>query len=414
MRGALHPAVVFVLGGAVGVGVGWALFHAPQPAPDVVKTARPQERGDQEGATPTLTASPQAPAPSAPVDAARLAALRTGTAQQIYEAFPGVSKRTVPAEALPILAQRLEEALRARDKGVFGATAALLHDAKHPDARQLFVRLTLDESVDLPSDAGRWFGPVLAGARSPGLAAAARRRFEAASRGGRSWITDAWIQVVVAAGGSDDLDWVLTQTDPRTATAAFGSSANPLAVERYREAIWKDEEAMGALSNHIERNADGWTWAVEVAEQALAGKRALPDDEGLKNLLATLARHAPESEIGRVQGLLVGIRDQGHRIAALPAVGLLAKRGVEIRGELDAIVQAPRLALESVARGTDDAWQGIHVSSLIYAIEYNRITWSEAAVRALEALASRETFAHHARHVAELIRAALESPWKDG
>ncbi len=389
----------FALGIAVGLAAGWALFHDRSPS------GPPSVEGEP------ATAAPPRSLPLAGVSTSGAPTEGPRDASHSHEAFPEPN-RNVPAEAVPVLLRRLEEAISKGDAKLFSAAAGLLVNSKDPTVAETFARLTLDESVDLPPDAGRYFGPVLATVRRDGLAAAARRRYEAAARISRSWITNAWLEAVAGSGTEEDVDWILDVGEWGGAgLRALARSSNPFAVARYRERLATERLGMESLQDHLRAVPDGWTWGFELATQALAGARSLPGD-GLPTLLRTLAATASPEDRARLKGLLLSVRDDARRLECLPAVSDLVRRGLPST-EFDALLQTPRLVLEAIARGTEDTWQGIRADTAIYAIEYNRATWSDASARALEALASRTSFGPHAAEVARKVRAGLASRWQE-
>jgi hypothetical protein len=113
-------------------------------------------------------------------------------------------------------------------------------------------------------------------------------------------------------------------------------------------------------------------------------------------------RCVPVERSADARAQLLAVDNTAERIAAVYAVCELADRGLDVAG-LEPVLLAPVEVLERGHTGDDE---DALLSRARYAIEYNRVTWSERAAAALE----RAGYTDEARKV----RAGLQSPWKRG
>jgi hypothetical protein len=113
-------------------------------------------------------------------------------------------------------------------------------------------------------------------------------------------------------------------------------------------------------------------------------------------------RCVPAERLADARALLLAIGDTAERVLAVYAVNAIADRGLDIAG-FEPLILAPVEVLEG---GRDAGTEEGLLSAARYAVEYNRVTWSERAAAALEGAGYFDE--------AHKVRKGLQSPWKRG
>jgi hypothetical protein len=163
-------------------------------------------------------------------------------------------------------------------------------------------------------------------------------------------------------------------------------------------------QAIGDLGES--RPDDAWTLVLEARE------------EDTLETMRQFVRKAPEATLLRVEQHLRSLPDEVLRIEAVYVVEALRRRRRDV-STLAAVVDAPVLFVERVASGAPltEAERPL-LNRAGYAIEYNRVAWSERSARALERAdatldrAGIVVGGPDYGHVAKIVRAGLSDRWK--
>jgi len=340
-------------------------------------------------------------------------------------------RRTLTSEEVAALVPRIGSSREAGDWGEFNKALRALAKARTPAAQKALMDLLSDLSIVFPKRVGRIFYEGLEGSSLEGIAEAARKRFEQQIASGKtSWVAaDGWVDLVAYHGDDEAVAWLAARDESTqirdSANKALAKSQNPNAVrhmlnrlreQRNRANHWREFDAF--VKSHPD---EGFELAAELIRLILANR--LPPHMSPSSVIASSMTAVPASRLPEAKELLLELRTEADRVAAVYAVQALHNRGLDVEG-LDAIVLAPQMALASMSED-DGAVLGSSLPALsdraylaMVAIKGNSITWSERAAQALEAAAMRLAGSSAQSHVADMkkvaamIRAELASPWR--
>jgi hypothetical protein len=368
--------VWLVTGIAVGFGAGFVVFDRP----------RAPERAERR-------AAPEREASAAPDE--------TGAGGQ-PEPAPLEKAPTGPKRASTELVADVDAARAAGDWQAFTKALGMLGAAGDAAAQRKLVEIMGDGSIDLTEFPGVRFHKWLKDSTIPGIAAAARARYEAnVAAGETSWVAAAgWVDLVAEHGTREDLEWVVALIEKRLhqqsdmACRALLGARNPAVVE-FVQGLWK---STGRIPLGFEEFATNHTAAAfGIVDAELAQGRT---DEHVVRAYALCVR---EGTLGVAKARLLDLREPGARLAAVYAVERMSKLGLDVSG-LEPILAAP---VEILTRG-----DGSLVSTALYAIEYNeRVMWTQPVLDALRGL-NLGGNERHRQEVIRLIESRLKSSWK--
>jgi hypothetical protein len=367
------------LGLALGSIVGWLLFGRERQAPArVVYMPAPYE--DEEGGLGEEVDEPPPRPPSAEARVLDAGTLRDATAEELDRITD--EEVRVPPDAVADLIARLERARQERDGKTFRTLLFLLGEVGTPEAHRKLIELMGDTSLAFPgAPVGTAFLRWLRDSEEPGIAAAARARVEREleANPGSNSLSRGWLALVAAHGGPADIDWILSRDAPagdREAIEAFASVAERPEAVRHLQELFRNRTRpwfSGNLRLLAEHNPEA---AMALFEEGFANPRR-GEEKDLARVYGDVLR--PE-DLPRAKGLLLNL---GKPMAAVYAIDRMHRRGLDISG-LESILNAPVEALERAAL-TPGA-TGLYEAR--YAVERNRILWSERAATALEAAAA--------------------------
>jgi hypothetical protein len=341
---------------ALGVILGWMLFQGPDAPPreSVRVVYVPAE--EAEGAA--GEEEEREPAPPDP---------------------PPVPDRSPEARVAPgELLRKLDAARAARDGEAFRALLHQLGESGTPEAQARLVALMGDPSLGFPGDPlGTEFLGWLAKSSVPGIAAAARTRIdrEVALNPDSPAAVRGWLALVAQHGSLADLDWVAAQGEREALEAFVHAGARPEVAARV-EALFRVRKRAwfpGLMRRFATVNPAAGT---RLLEEALAAPRS-GEERDLARVYGDLV---PPGDVARARSVLLGL---GKPIAAVYALDRMHARGIDI-SSMESLLLAPVEALERAVEtpGSIDLYEAR------FAIERNRIVWSERAARALEAAAA--------------------------
>jgi hypothetical protein len=403
--------VGLVVGGAVGAGAAWWRSAGER---EVRHT--PGETRHGADVTPRLAGVRPPEQSKASVTRSPLEqALASGDFTAINAALY-VPRRTPPPSEAEIGAALtlLTRALEKKDPQPFRAAVAVLTaGSDDPRAREALVRLMAD--ADVPSDLLR--SPALANALGttpdPAVAKAARARFERnLAAGETSWVAaDTWLLLLARHGSPEEVAWIAERNESsqirRKAIEALAASRNPAAVRHLRDALHAGR-LDNALSAMLESSTEEGLRLLEERWQALHADPPAIGEPGTKEVAALWSQHAPREDAPRLVREMLRSADERRRIEAVYALTVLARRGIDV-AEFEPLLLAPVVALERRATPREDGQHDAVGNTAVYAIEYNPITWSERAARALEN--AHAPGGSDPRKIAAKVRAGLADPW---
>lgn len=416
-----------VLGVLAGFVLGWITFGAlgkdEARSSDPVSTTGPDARA--------AVLKGRAPSPSAS-DLTK----GQGGASSPNARTPGAEdgeggERALSSAEVEALVARLPKSRSEGDWRAFAKALRSLADARTPAAQQALMDVLLNLSIVFPKKVGRVFHEGLEHSELEGIADAARLRFEQQIASGKtSWVAaDGWVDLVADHGDEADIAWLVAHTDSRqirsSVQRALGKSQNPVAMQymlrRFREhnsGAPHSRELIAFVKSHPQ---EGFDLVVELIRLALANRLSPHLDRRSVIRCSTVA--VPASRLSEARELLLELRTEGDRVAAVYAVQALHDRGLGMEG-LEGIVLAPQeaLAMMSEHDGADLGAFRTLLSNRAYeattAIQANSITWSDEAVRVLEAAAARlegssaQGHVKYMKDMAAKLRTGLASPWR--
>jgi hypothetical protein len=411
----------FWVGLVVGGLLGWAaatLLTAgdgrPLPTePSSDRRARADEAGGS-AALPELAPQSAAQAPVATFRKEPEISIGAADAQAI-ERFAKNASRPFPEDTMRALVARLRDAVARGDRALAVAVIEALGLADRAEADDALVELMGNVALPLPHPFGGHFAKALEDSRATGVAEAARRRVDALIAGGeKSWTSGlGWFDLVARHGSRADLEWMLAHEGQlrHQAVEALSKSSSPQAFDLLQEEVREgriEVRNLRALAEHS---------PVKVADllEDLLAREAYRGE--LRDMLGTYAQVLPIDRVDEAKALLRRLPDP-RGFSAVYAVEVLRRRGIDVSDMTD-VMRGPERFLSTFLTPADADAASSRVYAAMYAIEYNRGTWSEDAARALEA-AAREIRAHPLpspsadalEDVAAKVRTGLRNPWK--
>jgi hypothetical protein len=282
--------------------------------------------------------------------------------------------------------------------------------AKTPASRRKLLELMADESLHPPFRLGGHFLEGLAGSDLPGVAAAARGRYERnVAAGNTSWTAgQGYFELVVATGTPDDLDWLVAQADSgpgaHQAREALAKSKRPEATAQAIRLIEEGKASQDFLTTFARHHPGA---GAKLLRRIIAGEV----DARYRELSAVFRAYGscvPEDGLAEARAFLTSFREPTRGLMAVYAVEQMRKRELDLSG-FEPVIAAPAAYLEGA---TDTNHE---VSDAAYAIEYCRVAWTPRSAAALERAADAFGDALMSPRLAELakkVRAGLESHWK--
>ena len=411
------------LGVLIGTLLGWVLAGMSDTGVGSTPRARDTEVPPQAENGPRLEPAPagsEDPVPRTPssevLDSLRNAEPR-GLAQVVTDA-----KRPLTKGEVDFIAARLTRAKEDRDWRAYRDCLQALAWAKHPLAQRILLDLMADPAVRFHDRVGAIFKEALLESEHPGIAEAARMRFEQQIAAGEtSWVAgDGWFELMAQHGDQRLIMWLekaaTTGQLDHSMRRALARSTNPAATELVLRQL-RDEGRWASwrtnLSEFASANPDAAYKVIrDEIKERLGGSR-LRHEPDLSQLMRMLGLATTAETLKETADLLQGVVDPMARISAVYAVSPLVRRGFDAAG-LQEVIDGPTQVLAGLQADSRDAAQ--LATKARYAIEYNRITWCEDSARVLDAAADRlaVALAPHGemREIAAKIRTHLASEWR--
>lgn len=388
-------AIGLVLGFAVGVATVTLLRVEPESA----EPPTPETRHSSPETSPAPAPDrPPLSAPDLPAEVPALQIIRTGTPREIKRLV--FVRRVLTDEEARALIHRLDAAQAAGDQEIFNAALSGLSKSENDTALRRLLDLFVDES--LPYLRGSHFVEAFHNCDVPGIAAAARRRFEIHLASGElSWTSAAgWFDLIAQHGDSQDISWLLEREEStqvrNSAREAIARSSGPDAMAAL-EGLFREGKARARLvkffgDHHPDR-------AFELIHEWMCTQK-WEEPRGNDEIFRLYGSLAPADRIGEVRASLLALTGDRNRLGAIDTVQQISNRGLDATG-FEPILETPIQMLERPAGAAGSSRK----SSARYAVEYHPIMWSERSANALETAGYK--------HEAAKVRAKLRSPWKD-
>ena len=399
-----------VLGLGVGLTAGWIVFGGSDAAPRR-EAWRPlaAEPGTHER-TDWPTREPDEPDVVQEPSFLTAATLRDASFDELRRLAANRDAVLSP-DAVGALSDRLDDARAQRDWNTFRALLTLLGRAGTPEADHKLIALMGDRDLGFyRTHMGRQFFNWLKDSQVPGIVEAARTRIEAErARDPNSRSAErGWLALVAQHGSAADLDWLESLGKGRSgkkavieALVAAGDRPELVprvaALFRERKRRWYAAHLNTLAGNNPELAAD-------LFKEALLAPRS---NEG-RDLARAYGKTVSEKHLEEARGFLLGL-PQKQRLSAVYSVERMRLQGLDVSG-MEAVTQAPTEELERLAAAPRK--NSSKIFQLRYAIQHNKVTWSERAAKALEEAAKNAPKGHAAalRATAQQVRAGIGSP----
>lgn len=282
----------------------------------------------------------------------------------------------------------LARAREAKDRKLFDESLRNLLHSDDAQAHEAVRNLIADPGFDFPDPAhALWCGTAraLQASAVPGLAAAARARYERdARRPGRSWDGHAWLHLLAAQADAADLAWIADQYDlaPERhgeVVAALGVARPDLAREaigreirrgQRRDGIW---EAIG----HLQERSPADAFAL--LDEIVASDAPFPHHDA-GEVFRAWVRCAPKDRLPEVRSRIHALAAAGRQVRELiTPVQALADRNESVT-EFATIVAAAGRDLRRLV----DEEKRADGTGPFYAIEYHEVAHTPENLAALE------------------------------
>jgi hypothetical protein len=303
----------------------------------------------------------------------------------------------------------LAAAREAGDVEAFHLAIAALSRADDPRAERRLLDLMAETNLSLPHPIGTRIMTGLRRSTLPGIAAAARARFEANLVAGEtSWTAaEGWLDLVANHGSEADLDWLLEQgQSPQIrseAREALALSDNPLAIARCESMLTRDPDDLELLQQFASRHPRRVLPFLE--------KRLREVADGFTGSL--YGNTVPPEAVERARTVLLSARGPLARLAAAQAVDRMVSRGLDVSG-LESLLLAP---VEILERPGSFHEPGPPLRRAVNTLARCESAWSERALTAVMSLSRRlgptDDLAAALRALEKKMRAKLREPWRD-
>jgi hypothetical protein len=403
-----------VMGIAVGLLAGWVVFDGDQATPRREPAPRPVIADALERAYEEAYDWPEEEEPEAARSAPRTTFLtaeniRAGSVDELDE-WSISEKWLVDAGAVSAVIDRLDSARDQRDWNEFRALLGLLGKADTPEAHKKLVALMGDPDLGFHrSRLGRQFFEWLQHADVPGIVDAARARLEkeTSDNPGSRAAQHGWLALVAQHGGTADLDWIESfktgRRGERTVIEAFVAAADrPEVASRVAELFRnRSRRWYGSHLASLARTNP------ELARDLFEAGLQKPRTNEARDLARAYGDVVDANNVERARSFLLSLPDD-ERVQAVYAVERMRRRDLDVSG-MEAITNAPIEALERLARQPKPSTSALFRAR--YAIQHNRITWTDRAAKALEEAArtAPKSQAASMRAIAQQIRASIGS-----
>jgi hypothetical protein len=256
---------------------------------------------------------------------------------------------------------------------------------------------------------GRQFFEWLRDSNVPGIVDAARARLEKETQenpGSRA-AQQGWLALVAQHGTLADLDWIESfrkgRSGERTVIEAFVAAAQRPEVAQRVADLFQNRSRRWYGSHLATLGKTNPELARDLYE---AGLRKPRTNES-RDLARAYGDVVDPGSLERARSFLLSL-PADERIDAVYAVERMNRRKLDVSG-LETVTVAPVEALERLAREPRPSAKALFQAR--YAIQHNRITWTERAAKALEEAARNAPRSHAAsmHAIAQQIRAGIGS-----
>jgi len=375
-----------IIGALVGFAVGWLVF---------AERGRPR-RAERDAALPVVATaeSPrrtEAPTPEPETkDTLTGEQIRIADAQTIRRIAFEVdnSNRPTAADVVEAAIVRSDAARTARDWKLFSALVQFLAASKSPAAQAKLIDLMGDTSLKFHDwRVAEHFTWGLSTTEVDGVVRAARDRIEMETKeytDANRWA--AWYEIVAQHGSTDDVAWLVaharrTRDGMRYIAAALADGAANPAATQHLLLLWEEGSGLsggeGAAKAFAKNNPKAALpfFRERLLDWRRGDSRDTARHYGMAVTTATLAE---------AKAFLLGLGPAHQRCYAVDAVTAMQRNKLDISG-LEPIARAPaeyaRQLISADARSRREAFYDV-----LYGIDYNQITWSEATAQALDDL----------------------------
>ena len=405
-----------VMGLGIGLIAGWVLFDGSQALPRrelsrATIDREPIERVDEDRESFDWPEDEE-PEPTRPASQTRFVTaekVRSAALDEL-ESFAQSQEWMVDAGAVNAVIDRLDTARDRRDWNEFRSLLRLLGKADTPEAQKKLVAMMGDPDLGFHrSRMGQQFFDWLSDSKIPGIVDAARARIEKEARenpGSRA-AQHGWLALVAQHGTAADLDWI--------ETFKKGRSGERTVIEAYVAAAQRPEVAqrVAELFRNRSRRWYGSHMAAlaqsnpELARELFEEGMRRPRTNETRDLARAYGDVVTSDNLEQARTFLLSLPDK-ERMEAVYAVERMRRKDLDVSG-FEMITLAPVVTLEGLARQSKPSARALYKAR--YAIQHNRVTWSERAAKALEEAARNAPRVHAApmRAVAQQIRAGIGS-----
>jgi hypothetical protein len=400
------PLLLLLLSLGVGFALGWLVFSRGEAPPETTTRApRGGSPAPEQETPPTPAENPE----PRRIDLAET--IRNGALENLWP-IVNDRERTWSDAEVAALVVRIDHAIAEKKADEFQAALRGLAQARTAAAQRKLLELMMDESLSFPHRMGRAFLEGLGDSDLPGVATAARRRFDRNVESGKtSWVAgDGYFDLIARRGSDADIEWLSSRAESgqirHHSRRALARSDNPAAVRFVVRLIESGKGDQDLLLDFARRdNAD----AAPLLQRVILGEVPAAYRD-LSTLLGAYGGCVSEENLEAARDFLLSLRTPIQQVSAVYAVESLRGRGLSIAG-FETIVDAP---VEFLERLTTESDRSI-TSKARYAIGYNRVAWSSRAAAALEfasGIAGQGSMSKDMLEIAAKVRAGLANRWR--